>query len=304
MRRPRRAYLIAGGLIIGAICFLMLFADQLVKVSPYYSDAKTSILLGLPPFPPDAKHLLGTDNYGRDVWSRIVYGARWSMLFASLIMAGRLLVAIPAAFLSVFGWKRISWMVDRLYVMTSAIPPLLIYILVLAVPQLRLVGLWPSVAVTITLLTLMEWPRVAVVLKGRLGSLMAEPFIEGAVAVGNNRWQLFKNHLFQHLWPLFLQMVAAEMARALVVIAQLAIFGIMVGGGVMNIVDNGRGGDRYVVTSGIPEWGTLLGDGRYDVLTHPWIPFAPAVAFLVTVIGFNLISQGLETIVFSVQEIK
>ncbi|HWI62287.1 MAG TPA: hypothetical protein VNT75_10650, partial [Symbiobacteriaceae bacterium] len=47
-----------------------------------------------------------------------------------------------------------------------------------------------------------------------------------------------------------------------------------------------------------------LGDGRYDVLTHPWIPFAPAVAFLVTVIGFNLISQGLETIVFSVQEIK
>ncbi|HWI53077.1 MAG TPA: ABC transporter permease subunit [Symbiobacteriaceae bacterium] len=304
MRRPRRAYLIAGGLLIGAIVVAMLFAEHLTHVSPHYWDARTSILLGLPPFPPSAMHPLGTDQYGRDIWSRIVYGSRWSMLFAFLIMSARLAVATPAAFLSVFGPKRLGWLVDRLYVMTSAIPPLLIYILILAVPQLRLIGLWPSVVVTVTMLTFMEWPRVAVVLKGRLSSLMAEPFVEGAVAVGNTRWQLFKNHLFPHLWPVLLHMVAAEMARALVVIAQLAIFGIMVGGGVINIIMDSRGNDLYTVTSGIPEWGTLLGDGRYDILSHPWIPFAPAVAFLVGVVGFNLLSQGLETIVFSVQELK
>jgi len=65
-----------------------------------------------------------------------------------------------------------------------------------------------------------------------------------------------------------------------------------------------RGNDMYVLTSGLPEWGTQLGDGRYDVLSHPWIPFAPAVAFLIGVVAFNLLSQGLETVVFSVQEIK
>lgn len=304
MRRPRRAYLIAGGLLIGVILAMMLFADQLTTMSPLYRDARSSILDGIPPFAPDNLHWLGTDLFGRDVWSRIAYGARWSMFFAFLIMASRLGVAIPAAFLSAFGPKRAGWAVDRLYVMTSAIPPLVIYILLLSSHRLRLIGLWPSVVMTVSLLTLMEWPRVAVVLKGRIASLMAEPFIEGAIAVGNSRWQLFKSHLFPHLWPVILQLAAAEMARALVVIAQLALFGIMVGGGVMTIMMDARGNDMYVVSSGIPEWGTLLGEGRYEVLTHPWIAFSPAVAFLIGVTGFTLLSQGLETITITVQEIK
>lgn len=304
MRRPRRAYLIAGGLLIGLIFIMMIFADQLTTMSPLYRDARSSILDGIPPFSPDRLHWLGTDLFGRDVWSRIAYGARWSMFFAFLIMASRLLVAIPAAFLAAFGPKRAGWAVDRLYVMTSAIPPLVIYILLLSSHKLRLIGLWPSVVLTVSLLTLMEWPRVAVVLKGRVASLMAEPFIEGAIAVGNNRWQLFKNHLFPHLWPVILQLMAAEMARALVVIAQLALFGIMVGGGVITIMMDARGRDTYVVNSGIPEWGTLLGEGRYEVLTHPWIAFSPAVAFLIGVTGFTLLSQGLETITITVQEIK
>lgn len=304
MRRPRRAYLIAGSLLIGLIFVTMIFADQLTAMSPLYRDARSSILDGIPPFAPDKLHWLGTDLFGRDVWSRIAYGARWSMFFAFLIMAARLLVAIPAAFLSAFGPKRAGWAVDRLYVMTSAIPPLVIYILLLSSHRLRLIGLWPSVVVTVSFLTLMEWPRVAVVLKGRVASLMAEPFIEGAIAVGNNRWQLFKGHLFPHLWPVILQLAAAEMARALVVIAQLALFGILVGGGVMTIMMDARGNDMYVVSSGIPEWGTLLGEGRYEVLAHPWIAFSPAVAFLVGVTGFTLLSQGLETITITVQEIK
>ncbi|MDF2627146.1 MAG: transporter permease protein [Symbiobacteriaceae bacterium] len=304
MRRPRRAYLIAGGLLIGLIFLMMIFADQLTTVSPLYRDAHSSILDGVPPFAPDKSHWLGTDLAGRDVWSRIAYGARWSMLFAFLIMAARLAVAIPAAFLSAFGPKRAGWAVDRLYVMTSAIPPLVIYILLLSSQRLRLIGLWPSVVLTVSLLTLMEWPRVAVVLKGRVASLMAEPFIEGAIAVGNSRWQLFRGHLFPHLWPVILQLAAAEMARALVVIAQLALFGILVGGGVITIMMDARGNDTYVVSSGIPEWGTLLGEGRYEVLAHPWIAFSPAVAFLIGITGFSLLSQGLETITITVQEIK
>ncbi|HYF80184.1 MAG TPA: ABC transporter permease subunit, partial [Symbiobacteriaceae bacterium] len=258
MKRPRLAYLLTGGILIGLIILVMLFAEQLTSVSPLYRDARSSILDGMPPFAPDKLHWLGTDQFGRDVWSRIAFGARWSMLFAFLIMAGRLLVAIPMAFLSAFGPKRVSWALDRLYVMTSAVPPLVIYILLLSSTKLRLIGLWPSVVLTVTLLTLLEWPRVAVVLKGRAASLLAEPFVEGAIAVGNSRWQLFRSHLFPHLWPVILQLSAAEMARALVVIAQLAIFGIMVGGGVMTVVDRG-GRDQYMVTSGIAEWGTILG---------------------------------------------
>ena len=100
-------------------------------------------------------------------------------------------------------------------------------------------------ALTVCVLTLVEWPRVAVTLKGRLQQLMAEPFVEGAVAVGGSRWHIFHIHLLPHLWPTLLHLVAAEMARALSVIAQMGVFGILFGGGIM-VVGDARNTDTVV----------------------------------------------------------
>ena len=305
MTRSRRWYLVAGLLLVLTVLGVALFAEQLTPVSPYYADAKSSILEGgVPPFPPSPAHPLGTDALGRDVWSRVAFGARWSMLFAFLIMFARLAIALPIGLAGAYGHRRLSWAVDRLYVLTSAIPPLLIYLLVLSPTELRLVGLRPSVVITIALLTLLEWPRLAVVLKGRIEQLRTEPFVEGAVAAGGTPWHIFWSHMVPHLWPTLLNLIAAEMGRALMVIAQLGIFGILVGGGVINIVDNGRGGDRWTLTTGVPEWGSLLSDGRAHILSNPWIPMAPAFAFLVGVVAFNLLSQGLEGLVISTHKWK
>jgi len=279
------------------------FADEITAVSPYYWDARSSVLEGRPPFPPGPGHLLGTDEWGRDVWSRVVYGTRWSLLFAALVTAGRMVIALAAAFGAVYGPRRAGWLVDRLYVMTSAIPPLITYLLLLSALAKGTVGLWPNVAITACLLTLVEWPRVAVTLKGRLEQLMAEPFVEGAVAVGGSRWHIFRVHLLPHLWPVLLHLVAAEMARALSLIAQMGIFGVLFGGGIMMVGDY-RNMERWFQVTGLPEWGSLLSDGRLHVLAHPWIPFPPAVAFLIAVTGFTLLSQGLEGLNLPIARIK
>ncbi|HLN60252.1 MAG TPA: ABC transporter permease [Symbiobacteriaceae bacterium] len=305
MTRSRRWYLAAGLLLVLAVLGVALFAQQLTPVSPYYADAKSSILDGgIPPFPPSEAHPLGTDPLGRDVWSRVAFGARWSLLFAFLIMVGRLAFALPAGLAAAYGPRRLGWAVDRIYVLTSAIPPLLIYLLILSPTPLRQVGLWPSVVITISLLTLLEWPRLAVVFKGRIEQLRTEPFVEGAIAAGGTPWHIFWSHMVPHLWPTLLNLIAAEMGRALMVIAQLGIFGILVGGGVINIVDNGRGGDKWVLTTGVAEWGSLLSDGRAHILTNPWIPLAPAFAFLIAVVAFNVLSQGLEGLVISTHKWK
>lgn len=299
-----RLSLIAGGLLVGLLLLVAVFADEITAVSPHYWDARSSILEGLPPFPPGPGHPLGTDEHGRDIWSRVVYGTRWSLLFAALVTGARVLIALAAAFASTYGPRRAGWLVDKLYVMTSAIPPLVTYLLLLSSPAMRTIGLWPNVAITVCVLTLVEWPRVAVVLKGRIDQLMAEPFLQGAVAVGGGRWHIFRTHLTPHLWPTLLHLVAAEMARALLLMAQMGIFGILFGGGITVVVDNGRGGDRWIQTTGLPEWGSLLSDGRPHILSHPWIPLPPAVAFLIAVTGFTMLSQGLEGINLSIGRIK
>lgn len=304
MKRSRRWYLIGGGLIVAGLLLVAIFAAKITPVSPDYWDAKSSVLDGVPPFPPGPGHLLGTDDYGRDIWSRVVYGTRWSLFFGALVMAARMLIAVPMAVLCAYGPKRVGWLVDKLYVMTSAVPPLLIYLLLLSHQGLRTIGLWPSVVLTASLLALVEWPRVAVVLKGRMDQLSAEPFVEGAVASGGTRWEIFRTHLLPHLWPTLLHLMAAEMARALLMIAQLGIFGILFGGGVLIVIDNGHGGDKWILTTGIPEWSSLLSDGRYYILSRPWIPFPPAVAFLTAVTGFTVLSQGLEGFNLSIGRIK
>ncbi|MFB5083408.1 ABC transporter permease [Symbiobacterium thermophilum] len=302
-QKGSRLPLIAGGLLVGLLLLAAVFADEITAVSPHYWDARSSILEGRPPFPPGPGHPLGTDEWGRDVWSRVVYGTRWSLLFAALVTAGRMLIGLAATFAAVYGPRRLGWLVDKLYVMTTAIPPLVTYLLLLSSPVKNTIGLWPNVALTACVLTLVEWPRVAVTLKGRLQQLMAEPFVEGAVAVGGSRWHVFHIHLLPHLWPTLLHLVAAEMARALSVIAQMGIFGILFGGGIM-VVGDARNPDRWYQVSGLPEWGSLLSDGRLQVLSRPWIAFPPAVAFLIAVTGFTLLSQGLEGLNLPVARIK
>ncbi len=302
-RKGSRLALIAGGLLVGLLLLAAVFADEITAVSPHYWDARSSLLEGLPPFPPGPGHPLGTDQWGRDVWSRVVYGTRGSLLFAALVTAGRMLIGLVAAFTAVYGPRPAGWLVDKLYVMTTAIPPLITCLLLLSSPARNGIGLWPNVAITVCVLTLVEWPRVAVMLKGRLEQLMAEPFVEGAVAVGGSRWHILHVHLLPHLWPSLLHLVAAEMARALLLMAQMGIFGILFGGGIMMIGDY-RSPDRLFQSTGLPEWGSLLSDGRLYVLASPWIPFPPAVAFLIAVTGFTLLSQGLEGLNLPVARIK
>lgn len=298
MIRSRRWYLITGGLLVGAVLCVALFADFLTGVSPYYMDSKPNIMQGTPPFPPEPGHPLGTDQFGRDIWSRIAYGARWSLLFAFLVMVGRLTIAIPMAVAAAFGPRPINWLVGRLYVYTSAVPPLLLYMLVLMAVN-REIGLWPNVALTVTLLTLVEWPRLAIVLKGRLEELTGEQFIEGAIATGAAPWRIFWSHLMPHLWPTLLQLVVGEMGRGLLIIAQLGLFGVWVGGGILERFEDARGRPYLQPVAGVPEWGTMISGTRTFIYTAPWIPIAPAFAFFIGVVGFNLLSQGLEGITVS-----
>lgn len=292
MKRTRRWYLLAGGLILAGLILIAVLAPYITPVSPDYRD--TGTVMVVPPFPPSAKHWLGTDQFGRDVWSRIAYGARWSLLFAGLITAARLALALPLGYAAALHRKTAGWLVARLYVLTGAIPPLVIYLFVLRTSSARLLGLWPCFAFTVILLALVEWPRLAVFFQGRLETLLEQPFIEGAVAAGGTPGHIYRQHLRPHLWPLALQMAAQELGRVLLVLGELGVFGIFAGGGIMEPTD----GSAFVIVSGVAEWGSMLADTRAYILRAPAAVFAPAIALFLAIAAANWLAQGLEGVSF------
>jgi hypothetical protein len=183
-----------------------------------------------------------------------------------------------------------GWLLGRFYILTGSVPPLIIYLLMLSNDYIRLMGLWPCLALTVALLAFFEWPRVAVSLQGRLETLLAQPFMEGAIAVGASSRQIYRQHLRPYLLPLMLQVGAQELARALLVVGQLGVFGIMSGGGVLADLT----GIRNEVISGVPEWGATLAEGRKYARIAPWMVLAPGLAFFATIAGANWLALGLE----------
>ncbi|MHB9145772.1 MAG: ABC transporter permease subunit [Symbiobacteriia bacterium] len=289
MNRSYRLYLILGSIMVTTVLLVAIFAGRLTTVSPYYMDGKASALVLPPPYPPSAAHPLGTDDLGRDIWTRVAYGARWSLLFAMLIAGGRLLLAVPMAGLGSVWPRGIGALVNRLHIFTSAVPPLILYLFILDGPMAPGAGFIPTVVLTVVVLTLLEWPRLAVTLMGRLEELGTEQFVEGAVAVGASPRRIFWTHLLPHLWPTLVSQAVGEMGRALLVIAQLGVFGVLAGGSVAVL-----SGDGIAVVSGVPEWGQMLASSRSFIARAPWMPLVPAFAFLFTVTGFNVLAQGAE----------
>lgn len=302
--KSRRLYLYLGILLLVLIIGGAVGADLITKVNPYYVQSRISALEPSAPFPPSAMHPLGTDSLGRDLWSRIAFGARWSLLFAAVVAIGRIVIALPLAWLAVVGPRPFRWLVEKLYVLTNTVPPLLLYLILLAVPAVRTIGLLPSIVLTLTLLTLWEWPRLAGTIKGRMEQLMQEGYVEGAIAAGAGNGRLFRIHLLPHLMPLLLRVGVGEMGQVLLTIAHLGLFGVWVGGGSIELMENSRGAEVQVLTTSIPEWGTLLSEARLYLRSAPWIPLAPAAAFFLAITSFHLVAQGLEAIPVRVRHLK
>lgn len=281
------------GLLITALLLAAALAPQwLTYVGAEYRQTAATAMDPVPPYPPSAGHWLGTDFLGRDMWSRLVYGTRWSLLIGLLVMGARLVIALPLAYAAAKRPRTVGWFVGRLYIFTGSVPPLIIYLLVLSNGYIRGLGLWPCLSLTVGLLAFFEWPRLAVQLQGRIETLQAQPFMEGAVAVGATSRQIYRQHLRPHLWPIVIQAGAQEVARALLVVGQLGVFGIMSGGGVLEEFTP----MRVEVISGVPEWGATLAEARKYALVAPWIVLAPAVALFVAISGANWLAMGLEGI--------
>jgi len=263
-RLRRDGAALAGLLIVIAAIAVATLAPALAPGDPI----KNSLLDRLTP--PNAQHLLGTDTLGRDVASRLLYGARVSLIvgLSAVLLAGALGIALGL----LSGWYR-GWVDDL--VMRVGDVQLAFPVLVLAVAVLAVLG--GSLANLIIVLGLTSWITYARIVRGEVLTLRERDFVAAARALGARDAWILRRHLLPNVLPPITVVATFSVARTIIAEASLSFLGLG-------------------IPAPQPSWGAMLDEGRNYITTGWWLALFPGLAILVLVLGINLVGDWLRDV--------
>lgn len=276
--------LLAVGLaLVGLLALLALAAPALAPHSPVAQHPDGLDDDGLP-LPPSRRFPLGTDSLGRDVLSRVLFGARVSLLVGacSVLVAGAVgvVVGLYAGYLG--GW--VDEVLMRLTDVLMAVPALLLAMALagllrggrtVQLPGLPAVTFGPGLVTMLLVIAAVTWTGMARVVRGQVLSLRERPFVEAARALGFSTTRIVWRHLFPCVFPVVLVLSAMNTAAAISLEAGLSYLGIG-------------------VPPPTPTWGKMISDGQEYLTVAPWLVLPPGVAIVAAVLGLYLVGQGLQ----------
>jgi peptide/nickel transport system permease protein len=290
--------IVLGLLIIVTIIALMAFPEKFSSTNPYIMEgvrkAETSGKLAIEsaPFKPSREMIFGSDEFGRDMYSLLIYGSRLTMTLSLLIVIGRFLVALPLGIAAGFGSAVSKLVIQQFNVIFSGIPALLIAIITLRMYFFTSMFKSQSIISFIIVLTIVGWSRVGMIIMERVNDILTKGFIKGEVAIGKSKIKIALENVIPHLAPELVVLFFMEIAIALTIVMQLGIFGVYVGN--MRIIIDANGGALIAAkTSFEPEWASMLATGRSFIGFAPWVILVPAAAFIISIFGFNMFGEGL-----------
>jgi len=290
--------LILGSVVLVIILLVMLFPQMFVDQSPYtiqhmrFTHESGKLAVERAPFPPSKDNFLGNDHLGRDILSYIIYGTRMTISLGVLIAIGQFLLAIPMALIAGFGNRIAKSVIIQSSVIFSAIPALLIAIILLKLDFFVELDKQKSAIAFILVLTSVSWARLSGLILERVEAILTQPFIRGEVATGKKHIKIAMENVMPHLAPELIVLFFMEIARNLSMMMQLGIFAVFVGNlGLIN--DATAGVPINLEISFEPEWASMLSTSRTVISTAPWAILYPALAFFISVLGFNLFGEGL-----------
>lgn len=256
-----------GGLVLLALIVAAVGAPWLAPQDPLAQDLMAGTL---PPFwlpGADPLHPLGTDTLGRDVLSRLIWGARIALIVATL--AAFLAALLGTALGLLAGWFRgwVDMAVSRLIDIWMAFPPVLLSIVLVAVVGAGL----PAVILAIVIV---DWTRFARVVRAEVLVQRKQDYVLAARAIGLGRWRILAAELLPNLVPLLLVLVTLEMGIAVIVEAILSFVGLS-------------------LASDAPTWGGMIQEGRLQIHQAWWLMALPIGCLVVVVLALNQLGDGL-----------
>jgi peptide/nickel transport system permease protein len=260
-RMVRSPNLIIGLVIVAVVVGASLFARFIAPYNPIDQSFADQLR------PPSWVHPFGTDEFGRDIFSRVIYGSRIALAVGlisdGISLAAGVALGIIAGYFS--GWPDTAVM--RTMDVLLAFPYLLLAMIVVAI-------LGPSLTNAMIAIGVVYMPRFARLVRGTVLSIREQEFIEGARAIGGGPLRVLSRHVLPNVLSPIIVLATLTIGFAIVETAGLSFLGLG-------------------ASPPTPEWGSMLATGRSYMLTAPWITTFPGVAILITVIGFNLVGDGL-----------
>jgi peptide/nickel transport system permease protein len=250
-----------GIVIVALACALAVFAPFLAP----YDPTKSSVFFLQQP---SQTHLFGTDELGRDILSRVVYGTRTSLLIGAGAAFLAALLGAPIGLVAGYYGGKVDLVAVQAIDLFIALPGLVLALIITV-----MVG--PSLQNLVVVLGFVMWPVVARLVRGQTLLVREQPYIEAAVAAGgSSSWIISR-----HVWPNILRTVAAQFAItvsfAIITSASLSFLGLG-------------------IPPPTPDWGSMVRSG-FDVLAiNPLLSFAPGAAIALVVLGFYLIGSSIE----------
>ena len=247
-------------LILAVILLLVtIFADRIVPYDPYAQDLSKSMM------PPSSEHLMGTDRYGRDMFSRVIVGAQVS-IFSTLALVGVISVfgTIVGTLCGYYGGA-VDSIVMRISDVCLAFPGL---VFALAIAAL----LGGGVGNAVIALAVISWPKYARVARSQTLALKNVPFVLAARLSGCTSLQMILRHILPNILGPILVTAMLDIGTMMMELAGLSFLGL----------------GAQPPTA---EWGNMMSGGRSMLQTYPWLVLSPGLALFVTVVIFNLLGD-------------
>jgi peptide/nickel transport system permease protein len=263
-----RAFLRHRSAVIGSVLVLIFIILAILApvITPYdYTEPSADALAA-----PSAEHWFGTDDLGRDIFTRIVYGSRISLWVGFISIAGSIVVGSLLGLLAGYYGKWQDTLISRLFDIMLAFPSILLAIAIVAM-------LGPGLNNALIAIAIINIPTFGRLMRSRVLSVKAEDFVLAARAIGMKNSRILWHHILPNCWTPIMVQGTLSFATAVIEVAALGFLGL-----------GAQPPD--------PEWGTMLSDARDYLQLAPWTMVFPGVAIMITVLGFNLLGDGLRDI--------
>ena len=213
-------------------------------------------------------HPLGTDRFGRDVWTRLIYGARVSLAVGALAVLLSVVIGVLVGGAAGFWPGPVRTSLLALTDFVLALPRVVLLLLLAAMTP-------PSAELVVVVLGLTGWMSVARLVQGEVRSLAARPFVEGAVALGLRRGRVLVRHILPNALTPVIVSAALGLGNAIMLEAGLSFLGLG-------------------VQPPTPSWGNMIASGRDTLVNAPWVAAAPGVALVLVVVACTLLGDALQ----------
>ena len=257
----RNKSLSIGATMIAIVCIVAIFAPL---IAPYgYAEADMRATAQ----PPSSRHLFGTDQYGRDMLSRVVYGARLSLMIGIFGQGINLFIGVTMGLIAGYFGGKLDDAIMGLCNVLLCIPVLILAMAVMAV-------LGPGISNVFIALGLTNWTYDARLARSQTLSIKEEDYVTAARATGCSTFRILWKHILSNCLGPILVLTTLGMADTILIGAALGFIGLG-------------------AQPPLPEWGTMLSQGRDYLRLASWICTFPGLALVFTIMGFNLLGDGL-----------